>query len=56
MSDKFKIDSHKAAFHPKHIYVVDKFAQKNKTPHDIEEFKKLIEEKGIKEDYPDINK
>lgn len=42
MSDKFKIDSHKAAFHPKHIYVVDRFAQNNKTAQDIEEFKKLM--------------
>ena len=42
MSDKFKIDSHKAAFHPKHIYVVDRFAQIEKTPEDVEAFKQLM--------------
>ena len=42
MSDKFKIDSHKAAFHPKHIYVVDRFAQKIRPPEDIEAFKQLM--------------
>ena len=42
MFDKFAIDSHKAAFHPYHISVIDKFNSTNCNDDDIKAFKELL--------------
>ena len=42
MSDKFAIDSHKAAFHPHHISVIEKFNSDSCNKDDIKAFKELL--------------
>lgn len=42
VSDKFAIDSHKAAFHPYHVSVIEKYNSNNCNQKDIEAFKNLL--------------